>query len=119
MKNIKNALCDSQDELKAYYESFGEKWESTQELHKSGVVSDIECRGVYSNLKVTDVWKVNDDHFVVKVYGGQNGRGKWDKYLEDIKSIIECTPSFIIKLDVDVPDDVWTLYIGIKIVKSE
>lgn len=106
------------DAMKSLYESYGEKWESTQELHKGGIVACIERRGAYSNLKVTDVWKVNDDHFVVKIYGGQNGRGDWSKYLEDIKSIIDFTPSYVIKLDVDVPDDVWTLYLGIHIVNG-
>lgn len=106
------------DELKAFYESFGEKWKSTKELHKSGVVKLIEERAKNSNLKVIDVFKVNDDHYVAKMYGGLNGGGEWSKYLEDIKSIIDFTPSYVIKLNVDVPDDVWTLYVGIEIVKG-
>ena len=107
------------DALKAHYESFGEKWVSTKELHKSGLVKQIEEKAKNSNLKVVDVFKVNDDHYVVKIYGGLNGSGDWSNYLEDIKkSIIDFTPSYVIKLDVDVPDDVWTLYVGIKIVKG-
>lgn len=119
MKKIKNAPCDLQDELKTHYESFGEKWESTQELHKNGMAKFIESKGVNSNLKVVEVFLVNDDHYVVKLYGGLNGNGEWSKYLDDIKNIIDSTPSYVIKLVADVPDDVWTLYIGLEIVKAE
>lgn len=112
-------MSKEKDELQALYESHGEKWKPTQELHEGGMVKQIESRAKNSNLKVIDVFKVNDDHYVVKMYGGLNGRGEWSKYLEDIKSIIDFTPSWIIKLDVDVPDDVWTLYIGIDICKSD
>lgn len=116
---MENVVKEENDALKAYYESFGEKWKSTDELNKSGFVKQIEERGKNSRIRVVDVFNVNDgDYYVAKIYGGLNGRGDWSDYLEDIKSIINFTPSYIIKLDVDVPDDVWTLYIGIHVVKE-
>lgn len=74
-----------------------------------------EC---YSNFGIADVAEVKEEgipHYIAIFHGGLNGNGEWDKYLEDMIHIIRSIKgSYIIKLDVDVPDDVWNLTIGFK-----
>jgi len=68
-----------------------------------------------SNLALADVFEIEGaDHYIIKIYGGLNGNGEWKKYLDDIKTVIsKFKDSWVIRLDVDCPDDVWNLYIGI------
>ena len=129
MSNNLNVKVNSEeDPLKAYYEKYGEKWNETHDL-------DNEIEGLLdksrktSNIGLADAWIVTDDqgvppnsYYIIKLHGGLNGSGNWRNYLKDIQSIIshfdKLNPThtrgaYIIKLDVDVPDDVWTLYIGI------
>lgn len=105
------------DPLKKYYEKYGEKWDESHDLDSWW--KEIENTKNNSNLKFVNTWKIKtdntikDDYYIVKVYGGLNGLGNWRNYLHDIENIIDkFKESWIIKLDVDVLDDVWTLYFG-------
>ena len=55
---------------------------------------------------------------IITIYGGLNGCGEWDDYLEDILSLYndlsEKYHVWIVDLDVDCCDDVWTLLFGIR-----
>lgn len=114
--NLGITVNEDEDELKKHYEKYGEKWESTHELDDE--LKKYNTSKETSRMTLADVYKVTskrdeEGHYVAKFYGGLNGSGKWSTYLKDIKSLIVGTKAYIIKLDVDVPDDVWTLYIGI------
>lgn len=96
---------------------FNEKWvklPKDSEMYKL-VDSDTSFRDeCYSHFGIVDVAEVQGDtHYIAIFHGGLNGNGEWDKYLEDMIHIIRSIKgSYIIKLDVDVPDDVWNLTIG-------
>lgn len=114
--NLGITVNEDEDELKKQYEKYGEKWEPTHKLDDA--LKHYETDEKTSNMKLIEVFAVSSEHskgvhYVAKFYGGLNGSGKWSTYLKDIKSLIVGTKAYIIKLDVDVPDDVWTLYIGI------
>ena len=43
------------------------------------------------------------------------GCGDWQDYLDDFKKILKALPkSYVVDIDVDVPDDVWTIQVGFK-----
>lgn len=113
--NLGITVNEDEDELKKHYEKYGEKWSPTHELDNE--LKEYETGDKTSNMKLIEVFTVksgNDKtYYVAKFYGGLNGNGKWSNYLKDIKNLVVGENAYIIKLDVDVPDDVWTLYVGI------
>lgn len=66
------------------------------------------------NLSRVELVKVEDKetHRVLTIYGGFNGNGDWLTYLTQIRSIIETFDAWIVDLNNDCLDDVWTLRIG-------
>ncbi len=109
-------INEGDDALKDYYEKYGEKWDTTHKLDDE--LKKYETDDKTSNMKLIEVFAVSSEygegvHYVAKFYGGLNGRGNWKTYLKDIQKIVTGQKAYIINLDVDVPDDVWTLYIGI------
>lgn len=126
--NLNVNVNSEEDPLKEYYEKYGENWNKTHDLDNE-IESLLDKSRKTSNIGLADVWVVTDDqvvppnpYYIIKLYGGLNGTGNWRNYLKDIQGIIshfdKLNPdhtrgAYIIKLDVDVPDDVWTLYIGI------
>lgn len=114
--NLNIIVNEDEDKLKAYYEKYGEKWDVTHKLDDN--LKKYETDDKTSNMKLIEVFTVTskqdkEGHYVAKFYGGLNGAGNWRNYLKDIQKLIAEQKAYIIKLDVDVPDDVWTLYIGI------
>ena len=77
------------------------------------------------DYKVNDIVKVDihhEYHYVVELYGGKNGSGKWSDYLHNLtkifdKSNIEKSGKiekiWLIRLENDCLDDVHTVYVGI------
>lgn len=58
------------------------------------------------------------DYYGVIVHGGQNGSGKWSTYLLALHELLERLEDtfqdvWIISMDIDVPDDVFDVEIGI------
>lgn len=113
--NLNVKVNEEEDALKAYYEKYGEKWEPSHKLDDA--LKHYESNET-SNMKLIEVFAVSSEHskgvhYVAKFYGGLNGAGNWRNYLRDIQKLVAEQKAYIIKLDVDVPDDVWTLYVGI------
>lgn len=114
--NLNVKVNEEEDALKAYYEKYGEKWEPSHKLDDA--LKHYETDEKTSNMKLIEVFAVSSEHskgvhYVAKFYGGLNGAGNWRNYLRDIQKLVAEQKAYIIKLDVDVPDDVWTLYVGI------
>jgi hypothetical protein len=126
--NLNIKVNEEDDPLKAYYEKYGEKWNDTHDLDNE-IEELLDKSRKTSDIGLADAWVVTDDqvvppnsYYIIKLHGGLNGSGNWRNYLKDIQGIIshfdKLNPdhtrgAYIIKLDVDVPDDVWTLYLGI------
>ena len=97
---------------------FNEKWvrmDTNSDIYKT-IKSKVNFDNK-SKLELKDVAQVekSNPHYIAIIYGGLNGGGKWIQYLSDIAKIIKNIPnSYIIDLDVDTLDDVWTLKIGFK-----
>lgn len=62
-------------------------------------------------------------HKIIFIHGGKNGDGKWNEYLVDALSLFNKLKSkeyggfndvYLIKWDVDVADDVFYMWIGVK-----
>lgn len=57
-------------------------------------------------------------YFVARIYGGLNGTGKWEEYLEDINKLIKDIKKnyhcWVVQILNDCLDDVWTLEIGVR-----
>lgn len=67
--------------------------------------------------------KPDHSHMIVTFYGGDNSgtgdKGKWARYLTAIKELVESLETefdyvWLIKLDVDCPDDVFTVQIAVQ-----
>lgn len=73
-----------------------------------------------SNLKLHKIYKVtnkqsNEIFYVAEIYGGLNGCGEWNNYLDDIQyALLKIGESWVVDLSCDCADDVWTLQIGFK-----
>jgi hypothetical protein len=109
------SINENKDPLQNKYEKYGEKWTKTDELDKKldSLVS-IKNTKETSNMAVMDVFLVDSDHYVIKLNGGLNGSGNWESYLKDMQVVIkELGDCYVIDIEVDVPDDVWVLYIGL------
>lgn len=67
-------------------------------------------------IKVHNVEQQAEDHYIVTIYGGLNGCGSWSFYIKQIEIIINTLQdSWVINLDNDCLDDVWTLQLGFRI----
>jgi hypothetical protein len=117
-KSLNIKLNEEKDPLQEYYEKFGETWKETKDMDDD--LKQYETDDKTSNLKLDKVFDVTSEHdkeghYIAKFYGGLNGSGKWRNYIQDILKIVKgIKDSYIVKLEVDVPDDVWTLYLGLQ-----
>lgn len=70
--------------------------------------------GLYFN----DFSEIHPDYVVAGFYGGLNGNGKWTNYIRDISELITILSSdyncWLISLENDCLDDVFTLKLGVK-----
>lgn len=58
---------------------------------------------------------VDNNVIELEIFGGFNGRGTWDVYCDQIKSIINSLRyAWVTSLETDTLDDVWTLKINCK-----
>lgn len=57
-----------------------------------------------------------EGHYIATIYGGLNGCGSWDLYVRQIGMIIDSLQgSWVIDLNNDCLDDVWTLRLGFRL----
>lgn len=81
----------------------------------------VYIRGWIDSLKLEriDVHSIEqqpEGHYIATIYGGLNGCGSWDIYVGQIGMIIDSLQgSWIIDLNNDCLDDVWTLRLGFRL----
>lgn len=61
----------------------------------------------------------HDTYYIASIFGGLNGSGKWTNYLKDIQRLLEQLDNgnfhvWLIELNNDCSDDVFTLHLGLK-----
>ena len=123
LNEIKNAIKNEGDDSKYIENDFNEKW--LRQNVNSDIFKTIKSKLEFnnkSNLGLADVAKVvggectepgDIPNYIAIIHGGLNGPGKWEDYLTDMATIIKkINGSYFVDLDVDVPDDVWTLKLG-------
>lgn len=107
-------------------ETFGETWDL---LGKDSIGYQIVVDSLKDgNLQTIDVYKVqNHDHFVAVVGGRDNGScdpQRWLRCLESIKKFIGemlshgCGDVWLLDVNTDVPDGVFTLRVGFQLLSS-
>jgi len=84
-----------------------------EEISEIFLLSKDKC-----NLSFSDFIESSDDHIVAEFYGGLNGSGKWTDYITIISCLIKTInlkyDCWLVSLNNDCLDDVFTLKLGIK-----
>lgn len=81
----------------------------------------VYIRGWIDSLKleridVRSIEKQEEGHYIATIYGGLNGCGSWDLYIRQIGMIIDSLQgSWVIDLNNDCLDDLWTLRLGFRL----
>lgn len=86
-------------------------------LELNEIIKNLKSKNKISLDSVTKVIQMDDSvWYSAKIYGGVNGNGTWSSYLEDIKKLFTSIVQdvWLIDIENDVPDDVWTLRIGFR-----
>ena len=86
-------------------------------LELNEIIKNLKSTNKISLDSVTKVIHMDDSvWYSAKIYGGVNGNGTWSSYLEDIKKLFSSIVQdvWLIDIENDVPDDVWTLRIGFR-----
>lgn len=67
-------------------------------------------------VRVISVEEQKESHWIATIYGGLNGNGSWNLYIRQIGMIIDSLQgSWIIDLNNDCLDDLWTLRLGFRL----
>lgn len=67
-------------------------------------------------VRVISVEEQKEGHWIATIYGGFNGNGSWNLYIRQIGMIIDSLQgSWIIDLNNDCLDDLWTLRLGFRL----
>lgn len=71
------------------------------------------------DFRLTKGIETHSDYKIIHLTGGLNGNGNWNDYLADIQKIFDLFSKnfksvWLVKLDNDCPDDVFTLSIGVR-----
>lgn len=86
-------------------------------LELNEIIKNLKSTNKISLDSVTKVIQMDDSvWYSAKIYGGVNGNGTWSSYLEDIKKLFTSIVQdvWLIDIENDVSDDVWTLRIGFR-----
>lgn len=91
--------------------------EKTQQVFET--LRPIVPATTYSNLKLEECFEDEYNTITAVIYGGLNGKGSWSGYLIDLANLLavlekEFEDAYIIYIDNDCVDDVFTAHIGIK-----
>lgn len=86
-------------------------WDIDKDRLSIGVMHELEAKSYYDNS--IDNW------YIAAIFGGANGPGKWENYLQQIrKLVLELKKKFkdvwLVDLENDCLDDVYTLRIGLR-----
>lgn len=131
-----NEYCDILDKEKVYPakgifcsegEQYGEKWIDLEQYEEywanTLIYKMLDLIGKrLSNLDVKTIrarYKVHgEERYIVEVFGGKNGHGLWEDYLDDLswlvrslRGIEDVTQVSLLSIDSDIPDDVFKAYI--------
>lgn len=100
-------------------------------LGMSPSVSDAAEKGETDSLDLGKVYLAEYDfegttksHYVIVLFGGLNGSGKWTNYFQTLINVFDkldekCEDCWLIELDNDCADDVYTAYIGLDIKETK
>ena len=102
------------DALQKQYEKQGEKW---LDVTQKGFERFLDSQFGDSRFEFERAFLVDSDHTVIKMHGGLNGVGDWKVYIKEIACMLKEVNCYIIRLDYDVADDVFTLYLGMPVEK--
>ena len=86
-------------------------------LELNEIITNLKSKNKISLDSIIKVIQMDDSvWYSAKIYGGVNGNGTWSSYLEDIKKLFTSIVQdvWLIDIENDVPDDVWTLIIGFR-----
>ena len=86
-------------------------------LELNEIITNLKSKNKISLDSIIKVIQMDDSvWYSAKIYGGVNGNGTWSSYLEDIKKLFTSIVQdvWLIDIENDVPDDVWTLRIGFR-----
>lgn len=115
-KSILENKAEKDDPLAKDYSS--EEWNDDSELKEklNGILDKLKKNDSLSDsIGIVNAYRIQgEEHLILRIFGGENGPGKWSKYLTDIKKIINEFDGWLISLNNDVLDDVWDLHIGIQ-----
>ena len=115
-KSILENKAENDDPLAKTYPN--EEWDDDIELkEKINVILDKLKKNdsLADSISIANAYRVEgEEYLVIRFFGGENGPGKWEKYLTDIKKIVSEFDGWVISLDNDVLDDVWDLHIGVQ-----
>ena len=91
---------------------------------KNPVYKYVKDQVKWTNLSLENMRKVRSPfdssafHYVIHLYGGNNGQADWPSYLKDISFVVEQLDKeyavWLIELINDCPDDVFDVYIGLE-----
>lgn len=99
-------------------------------LGMSSNISDANDKGEKDSLDLGKVYLAEYDfegtpknHYVMVLFGGLNGPGKWHNYFETFIKAFDafdekCGNCWLIELTNDCADDVYTAYVGVEIPKN-
>lgn len=115
-KSILENKAENDDPLAKTYPN--EEWDDDIELKEkiNAILDKLKKNdSLADSISIANAYRVEgEEYLVIRIFGGENGQGKWEKYLTDIKKIVSEFDGWVISLDNDVLDDVWDLHIGIQ-----
>ncbi len=115
-KSILENKAEKDDPLAKTYPN--EEWNDDSDLKEklNSILDKLKKNdSLADSISIANAYRIEGkEHLIIRIFGGENGPGKWTKYLTDIKKIVSEFDGLVISLDNDVLDDVWDLHIGIK-----
>lgn len=115
-KSILENKAEKDDQLAKTYPN--EEWNNDSALKEklNSILDKLKKNdSLADRISIANVYRIEgQEHLIIRIFGGENGSGKWEKYLTDIKKIVSEFDGWVISLDNDVLDDVWDLHIGIQ-----
>ena len=131
----KHELLWRQEEVVKDGEKYKEIWEDITDLnmYKERInlcllgTENISCGYIADVIKDEVGQDIPNEYQskrqVIFLHGGKNGDGEWKKYIQDVSKIFEkltietiggFKKAYLIDWTVDVADDVWYMWIGVK-----
>lgn len=101
-------------------EDFGENWVKLPEDDR--IYNFVKSKFPQYNGKreagIMGIYKNDDNgslYYIAYIHGGENGPGEWKDYMEWMKNLFaNFNDAWLLDLDNDVPDDVWTMRLAFR-----